>query len=89
MHCLFTCLFLFCVEQTALLIEQEAFAEARERLEAELVAKLAAQELAAERTARTMQHSLEEANAEISSLTADLEHLAASHREQVTSLLAR
>ena len=78
-----------CMEQTALLLEREAFAEARERLEIELAAKLAAQERAAERTAGTMQRSLEDADAEISSLTADLDQLAASHREQVTSLVQR
>jgi hypothetical protein len=69
--------------------DQVALTSERERLEAELSARLAAQEHAAEQTADSMQQSLESANAEIAALAADLERLAVNHQEQVASLAAR
>ena len=78
-----------CSNEMLLVWGQVALATQRERLDAELAARLADQERAAERTADSMQQSLEVANAKIAALTADLELLAANHREQVASLAAQ
>ena len=75
--------------KTSLVWDQVALTSERERLEAELSARLAAQERAAEQTSDSMQQSLEAANAEVAALAADLEQLSANHEEQVASLVAR
>ena len=77
------------VEQAALLSEREAFTESRDGLEAELAARLVAQERATEQTVQMLQQSLQAANADISQLANDLERLAASHEDQMASLVAR
>ncbi len=68
---------------------QVALESQRERLEAELAARLGDQKRAAELTVDSMQQSLDAANTEIAALAADLELLAANHHEQVASLAAR
>ena len=77
------------VEQAALSSEREAFIETRDRLEAELAGRLVAQERATEQTVQMFQQSQQAANAEISGLVNDLERLAASHHDQMASLVAR